>query len=84
MPKTIARITTSHELNWANACKGQGTTSSPIEYAARLTEVMLLGMVALRAGQGVKIIYDGAQGRITNLPKANQYLTREYRAGWSV
>lgn len=84
VPKTIARITTSHELNWANACKGQGTTSSPIEYAARLTEVMLLGMVALRAGQGVKIIYDGAQGQITNLPKANQYLTREYRAGWSV
>ena len=84
VPKTLARITTSHEMNWVNACKGQGTTTSPFEYAARLTEVMLLGVVALRAGQGVKIVYDGAQGLITNIPKANQYLTREYRAGWSV
>lgn len=84
VPKTLARVTTSHEMNWANACKGQGTTTSPIEYASRLTEVMLLGVVALRAGQGVKILYDGAEGRITNLPKVNQYLTRDYRAGWSV
>ena len=42
---------------------------------------MLLGLVALRAGQGKKIIYDGDAGRITNLPDANQYLTREYRTG---
>ena len=67
-----------------NACKGQGQTTSPIEYAARLTEVMLLGLVALRTGQGVKIQYDGAAGRITNNDNANQYLTREYRTGWSV
>ena len=84
VPKTMPRIVTSHEMNWATACKGQGQTTSPIEYAARLTEVMLLGIVALRAGQGVKIQYDGAAGQITNNPKANQYLTREYRAGWSV
>jgi hypothetical protein len=84
VPRTMTRIVTSHEMNWANACKGQGQTTSPIEYAARLTEVMLLGNVALRAGQGVKILYDGATGRITNNEKANQYLTREYRAGWSV
>lgn len=84
VPKSLPRITTSHEMNWANACKGQGATTSPISYAARLTETMLLGVVALRAGQGVKILYDGAAGRITNNEKANQYLTREYRAGWSV
>ena len=82
--KTMRRIATSHEMNWANACKGQGQPTCPIEYAARLTEVMLLGLVALRTGQGVKIEYDGATGRITNNDKANQYLTREYRDGWSV
>ena len=84
VPQTLPRIATSHEMNWANACKGQGQTTSPIEYAARLTEVMLLGLVALRTGQGVKIQYDGAAGRITNNDNANQYLTREYRVGWSV
>jgi hypothetical protein len=45
---------------------------------------MLLGVVALRTGQGRKILYDGERMAITNIPDANQYLTREYRAGWAV
>ena len=59
IPKTLPRITVSHEFNWAAACKGNGKASSPFEYAAGLTETMLLGIVALRAGQGKKILYDG-------------------------
>ena len=86
VPKTIPRIETSHELNWVRAIKGEGNAkaSSPIEYAAQLNETMLLGIVALRAGQGRKILYDGARMRITNAPDAEQYLTREYRKGWEV
>jgi hypothetical protein len=45
---------------------------------------MLLGIVALRTGQGRKILYDGDNMRVTNIADANQYLTREYRAGWAV
>jgi hypothetical protein len=56
--------------------------SSPFEYAARLTEVMLLGIVALRAGK--KIYYDGDNMRITNVLQANDYLRRDYRQGWSI
>ena len=52
VPRTYARIEESHEMNWANACKGIGEATSPFSYAAPLTEVMLLGLVALRAGQG--------------------------------
>ena len=84
VPKSQPRIEVSHEMNWANAVKGQGKTSSPFEYAALLTETMLLGVVALRAGQGRKIVYDGANMQITNAPEANAFLTREYRAGWVV
>ena len=84
VPRTIPRIEWSHELNWAKACKGQAKASSPIEYASRLTETMLLGVVALRAGQGRKITYDGEKAEITNAPDANQHLTREYRAGWAI
>jgi len=79
---TLPRITTSHEVNWANAAKGDGTASTPFGYAAQLTEVMLLGIVALRAGG--KIHYDAASMRITNLPAANEFLRREYRDGWSL
>ncbi|HLG05690.1 MAG TPA: hypothetical protein VI383_06050, partial [Gemmatimonadales bacterium] len=71
-------------LNWVKAARGQAPASSPIEYAAQLTETMLLGIVALRTGQGRKLIYDGVKGQITNIPEANQYLTREYRKGWEV
>jgi hypothetical protein len=45
---------------------------------------MLLGIVALRAGQGRKISYDAAQMKIPNAPEAEQYLTRSYRSGWAV
>jgi predicted dehydrogenase len=81
-PRTLPRITTSHEVNWSDACKGRGEASTPFEYAAKLTEVMLLGVVALRAG--VKIHYDGANMRITNSREANDMLKREYRRGWSL
>jgi hypothetical protein len=78
------RIETSHEVNWANAAKGKGSTSSPFEYAANLTETMCLGIVALKTGVGRKLVYDAASMTVTNIPEANQYLTRNYRKGWEV
>lgn len=86
VPQSMSRIAWSHELNWAKAIKGEDNAraSSPIEYASRLTETMLLGLVALRTGQGRQILYDGGAGQVTNLPEANQYLTREYRSGWAI
>jgi hypothetical protein len=67
-------------MNWVDAAKGKAEASCPFEYAARLTEVMLLGIVALRAGR--RITYDGANMRVINVPQANDYLRREYRQGW--
>ena len=81
-PRTLERITVSHEMNWANACKGVGTATTPFEYAAKLTEVMLLGVVSLKAKE--KIHYDGANMKITNSSNANDLLKREYRRGWSL
>jgi predicted dehydrogenase len=79
-PQKLPRVATSHEMNWVQAAKGTAQASSPFDYAARLTEVMLLGIVSLRAGR--KIEYDGAAMRVTNVPWANDFLTREYRQGW--
>jgi hypothetical protein len=45
---------------------------------------MLLGIVALRTGQGKKIHYDGESGKVTSPTEANQYLQREYRKGWTL
>ena len=58
----LPRIThEEHEMNWVEAIKGKAEISSPFEYAARLTEVMLLGIASLRAGG--KIHYDAANMR---------------------
>jgi predicted dehydrogenase len=78
----LPRIKTSHEMNWVEAAKGNGPASSPFEYAARLVEVMLLGVVSLRAG--TKIYYDAENMRITNATTANDLLRREYRNGFKL
>ena len=74
----LARVPNEeHEMNWIRAIKGQDTLSSPFWYAAHLHEIMLLGLVSLRARS--RITYDGANMRVTTPASANQYLTREYR-----
>ena len=84
VPQTYARIEESHEMNWANACMGIGEPTSPFSYAAPLTEVMLLGLVALRGGQGFRMAYDADNMRVLNSDDANAYLTRAYRDGWAL
>ena len=81
LPVTLPRVVGTHEMNWVAAAKGEAKASSPFSQAAPLTETMLLGIAALRAGQGRKVRYDAEAMRITNIPEANQYLTREYRKG---
>ncbi len=84
VPVSLPRIETSHEMNWANACKGIGEATCPFDYAGRLTETMLLGNVALQAGYGRKLFWDAKTGEFTNAPDANQYLHYEYRKGWEL
>lgn len=84
VPESYPRIEGSHEMNWASAVRRETVASSPFDYAAPLTETMLLGIVALRAGQGVRIEYDPEAMRVTSHPDADGYLYREYRAGWEL
>ncbi|MEO6726278.1 MAG: Gfo/Idh/MocA family oxidoreductase [Blastocatellia bacterium] len=93
VPKTYFRVEKSgegqfaqakHRMNWINAIKGKEKATCPFEYASRLTETMLLGVVAMKVGQSKKIYYDGEKGLITNNSDANQYLQREYRKGWTL
>ncbi len=65
---------------WINACKGDLKTSCDFDYAGRMIETLMLGLVAHRAGKELK--YDSAAGRVTNDSVANDYLRKEYRKGW--
>jgi predicted dehydrogenase len=73
-----------HEQDWLDAIQQNRPANSPFDYASKLTEVMLLGLVALRAGQGVPIEYDGAAMRVTSPVEANVFLRREPRRGWEL
>jgi predicted dehydrogenase len=82
-PEKMPRVPNqAHEMNWVNAIKGTDTISCPFSYAAHLTEIMLLGVAALRAGQ--RLEYDGPNMRVTNVPAANDLLTRNYRKGFEL
>jgi predicted dehydrogenase len=72
----------NHFRQWSEACKGGLTTACDFEYSANMIEQMLLGLVAYRVGK--KIEYDGATGRVTNCPEANELLGRKYRPGWAL
>jgi predicted dehydrogenase len=78
-PKTIPRIR-GHHRNWIDACKGGNPASSNFDYAGPLTEMVLLGNVALRTGK--KIDWDGPNLKATNAPEANKYIKPVFRKGW--
>jgi hypothetical protein len=85
-PKTLRRITEGHEGDWIRACKeGVGGTppSSPFEYGGALTEMVLLGMVALRV-KDQRLEWDSATLRFTNSEQANALLHIPYRPGWTL
>lgn len=68
------------QREWINACKGNLKTCCDFDYSGKMTEMMMLGLAAYRAGRKVK--YDGANGKVTDCPEANEYLSKKYREGW--
>jgi hypothetical protein len=67
---------------WINSFKNNTQSPGSFIYAGPVTETILLGAVALRAGK--KVEYDTANMKITNIPEANKFLVREYRKGWEL
>ena len=70
------------QRQWINACKGDLKTSCDFDYAGKMIEMMLLGLVAYRVGKKIK--YDGGAGQVTDNPEANELLARTYRSGWTL
>jgi hypothetical protein len=69
-------------LEWIAACKGGPLPYSNFNVAAYLTEIILLGCVALRVGK--KLEWDGPNMRALNAPEAAHFVKRNYRKGWSL
>ncbi len=73
----------NHYHHWVDACLGKTKTGAGFDYAGPLTEVILLGTVALRCPDE-ELAWNTEQMKVTNSPKANQYVRRRYREGWTV
>ena len=82
MPDPFLGRGINHYQEWINACKGGPKPSANFDYAGPLSETILFGNVAARAGK--KLFWDGPNLKVTNAPEANQHLRRKYREGWTL
>ena len=81
-PKVLPR-SPGHYEEWIQACKGgKPAGSNFVDHAGRLTEVVLMGVIALRLN--TVLYWDSAAKRFSNNDQANQLLHMPYRQGWSL
>ncbi|HEY5315782.1 MAG TPA: Gfo/Idh/MocA family oxidoreductase [Pirellulales bacterium] len=71
-----------HWNEWVAACKTGSPTSCNFDYSGALTEAVLLGAVAYRAGRPLD--WDAQRLVATNCPDAEQYVHKTYRPGFEV
>lgn len=83
-PETIPRVVKGdHHQDWLDAIRANRPACSPFEYGGALSEIGLLGMIAIRhAGQ--RLEWDSDAVAFKNAPSANALLDKEYRPGWGV
>jgi predicted dehydrogenase len=72
-----------HEKDWVRACKGGKPASSIFDYSGPLSESVLMGNLAVRYPDR-RLLWDGEKMHVTNDPKADAYVRRQYRQGWSL
>jgi len=80
----LPRCEGDHHQEWITACKGGRPAFSNFDHAGPLTEMVLLGNFALRAGLGKRVEWDGPNLKVTNLPDLTGHVRRECRKGWAL
>ena len=84
LPRSIG-----HYEEWIQACKGGAPAGADFDFAGLLTEVVLMGNVALRVElreklMSQKLLWDAEKKEFTNLPEANAFLQKSYRENFSI
>ncbi|MEX0884731.1 MAG: Gfo/Idh/MocA family oxidoreductase [Cyclobacteriaceae bacterium] len=72
-----------HYHHFADACLGKTNTESHFAMSGPMSEAVILGTVAIREPNKT-LEWDAKNMKITNVPSANQHLSRDYRKGWKV
>lgn len=71
----------NHYVQWADACRGEGQTTSHFDYSGPLTEAVILGSIAIRRA-GETLRWDSAKLAFVGDSAADALLTKPYRKGW--
>ncbi|MCX5670523.1 MAG: Gfo/Idh/MocA family oxidoreductase, partial [Planctomycetota bacterium] len=82
--KSLPRTKGSFDDFLAACRSGKPATASSFEVGAVLTEIVLLGNLAQKAGVGKKVEWDGPNMKCPNVPEANALVQRENRKGWTI
>ena len=72
-----------HYHQFVDAVMGKDKTSASFDYSGPLTEAVLLGPLATRFPK-TTLSWNGAKLRFEGSPEASRFVSRAYRAGWSV
>ncbi|MBA4065907.1 MAG: oxidoreductase [Isosphaera sp.] len=73
----------NHYLQFVEAVRGNGETSTPFSYSGPLTEMVLLGCLATRFPK-TDLKWDTKALKFTNHDAANAFVRKPYRKGWEV
>jgi hypothetical protein len=74
----------SMKIEWFNMIKDGTPSYSNFDIAAYLTEIILLGCVAMHVGEGVKVEWDGPNMKSPNVADAAKFVKRDSRPGWEL
>ncbi|NLO34110.1 MAG: Gfo/Idh/MocA family oxidoreductase [Candidatus Hydrogenedentes bacterium] len=80
-PPTIPR-SIGHYKEWVRACKGGEPAAANFDYTGPLTEIVQLGVAAIRSDR--KLHWDGDALAFPNAPDAEYLINSHFREGWSL
>lgn len=72
-----------HEQDWIRSCKDGKPSSSHFDYSGPLSEMVLMGNLAVRY-PGRELVWDGEKMEVTNDAEANAFVRSQYREGWAL
>jgi hypothetical protein len=73
----------ARDAAWIAAFKGGPASYGDFTLGGPICDAVNLAAISLRLG-GRRMLWDSANAKITNVPEANKYLTRDYRPGWEL